>query len=96
MILFILAFKIYFIILSFVSVTLYFVSGGVYLLYHVFIQKSIEWEDFNLGEVDGDLLQIGLGLFSLQVGKMKIEKNEEGIQRVDTSSKAANICGNAP
>ncbi|XP_058486347.1 chitin synthase 1 isoform X1 [Solea solea] len=42
------------------------VIGGVYLVYHWLIQKSIEWSDFNLNEDDWRLLQIGLGLFFLQ------------------------------
>ncbi|XP_060897853.1 chitin synthase 1 [Labrus mixtus] len=42
------------------------VIGGVYLLYHVLIEKSIIWKDFNLGSDDWEILQIGLGLFFLQ------------------------------
>ncbi|KAM7015137.1 chitin synthase 1 [Tautogolabrus adspersus] len=42
------------------------VIGGVYLLYHVLIEQSIIWKDFNLGSVDRQLLEIGLGLFFLQ------------------------------
>ncbi|XP_071346094.1 chitin synthase 1 [Trachinotus anak] len=42
------------------------VIGGVYLLYNVFIQKSIVWSDFNLQKHDWELLQIGLVLFFLQ------------------------------
>ncbi|KAK1890823.1 Chitin synthase chs-1 [Dissostichus eleginoides] len=42
------------------------VIGGVYLLYHVLIEKSITWSDFNLQDADWELLQIGLVLFFLQ------------------------------
>ncbi|XP_035508265.1 chitin synthase 1 [Morone saxatilis] len=42
------------------------VIGGVYLLYHVLIEKSITWSDFNLQDDDWELLQVGLGLFFLQ------------------------------
>nr|XP_020494123.1 chitin synthase chs-1-like [Labrus bergylta] len=42
------------------------VIGGVYLLYHVLIEKSIIWKDFNLGSDDCEILKIGLGLFFLQ------------------------------
>ncbi|XP_040894744.1 chitin synthase 1 [Toxotes jaculatrix] len=42
------------------------VIGGVYLLYHVVIEKSIIWSDFNLQNDDWELLQIGLVLFFLQ------------------------------
>ncbi|KAM7423963.1 hypothetical protein PAMA_000360 [Pampus argenteus] len=41
------------------------VIGGVYLIYHALIQKSITWLDFEL-QNDWELLQIGLGLFFLQ------------------------------
>nr|XP_019954494.1 PREDICTED: uncharacterized protein LOC109636909 [Paralichthys olivaceus] len=42
------------------------VIGGVYLFYHVLIEKSIVWNDFNLQNDDWQLLQIGLWLFFLQ------------------------------
>ncbi|KAJ4947808.1 hypothetical protein JOQ06_009840 [Pogonophryne albipinna] len=42
------------------------VIGGVYLFYHVLIEKSITWSDFNLQDVDWELLQIGLVLLFLQ------------------------------
>ncbi|XP_042343741.1 chitin synthase 1 [Plectropomus leopardus] len=42
------------------------VIGGVYLFYHVLIEKSIIWSDFNLQSEDWELLQIGLVLFFLQ------------------------------
>ncbi|XP_059209388.1 chitin synthase 1 [Centropristis striata] len=42
------------------------VIGGVYLLYHVFFEKSIVWSEFNLTNADWELLQIGLVLFFLQ------------------------------
>ncbi|XP_044051750.1 chitin synthase 1 [Siniperca chuatsi] len=42
------------------------VIGAVYLFYHVLIQKSISWPDFNLQNDDWELLQIGLVLFFLQ------------------------------
>nr|XP_020471317.1 uncharacterized protein LOC109969026 [Monopterus albus] len=42
------------------------VIGGVYLIYHVLIEKSIVWSDFNLQNADWELLQVGLVLFFLQ------------------------------
>ncbi|XP_078106768.1 chitin synthase 1 isoform X2 [Sander vitreus] len=42
------------------------VIGAVYLIYHVLIEKSITWSDFNLQNDDWELLQIGLVLFFLQ------------------------------
>ncbi|XP_037609379.1 chitin synthase 1 [Sebastes umbrosus] len=42
------------------------VTGGVYLFYHVLIEKSIIWSDFNLQDNDWELLQVGLVLFFLQ------------------------------
>ncbi|KAK2920302.1 chitin synthase 1 [Channa argus] len=42
------------------------VIGAVYLLYHVLIQKSIIWSDFNLNNDEWELLQTGLVLFFLQ------------------------------
>ncbi|KAM9366708.1 chitin synthase 1 [Symphorus nematophorus] len=42
------------------------VIGGVYLIYHALIEKSIVWSDFNLQDTEGELLQIGLVLFFLQ------------------------------
>lgn len=43
------------------------VTGGVYLLYNVFIQKSIKWSEFKMDPYDDwGLLQAGLGLFFLQ------------------------------
>ncbi|TMS13689.1 Chitin synthase chs-1 [Larimichthys crocea] len=42
------------------------VIGGVYVLYHWFIEKSIYWDDFKLGKDDWELLQIGLVLLFLQ------------------------------
>ncbi|TKS70004.1 Hyaluronan synthase 3 [Collichthys lucidus] len=42
------------------------VIGGVYVLYHWFIEKSIKWDDFNLGKDDWELLQIGLVVLFLQ------------------------------
>lgn len=47
---------------------LYSVLGAVYLIYHLIFQQSIEWSDFNLQHDGGELLQVGLGLFLLQVG----------------------------
>ena len=38
-------------------------------MYHVLIEKSITWSDFNLEDADWELLQIGLVLFFLQVGR---------------------------
>lgn len=45
------------------------VVGGVYLIYHLLIQKSIIWSNFNLQSDDWELLQIGLVMFFLQVGR---------------------------
>ncbi|TDH17171.1 hypothetical protein EPR50_G00005670 [Perca flavescens] len=42
------------------------VIGAVYLIYHVLIEESITWSDFNLQNNDWELLQIGLVLFFLQ------------------------------
>ncbi|XP_043992616.1 chitin synthase 1 [Gambusia affinis] len=42
------------------------VIGAVYLIYHRLINKSIQWENFNLTGDEGDILQIGLVLFFLQ------------------------------
>ncbi|XP_075965873.1 chitin synthase 1 [Anarhichas minor] len=42
------------------------VIGAVYLFYHVLIEKSIIWSNFNLQDEDWELLQIGLVLFFLQ------------------------------
>ncbi|XP_037341431.2 chitin synthase 1 [Pungitius pungitius] len=42
------------------------VIGAVYLIYHVLIEKSITWSDFNLQDKDWELLQIGLVLLFLQ------------------------------
>ncbi|KAL6113224.1 uncharacterized protein ACO6RY_11557 [Pungitius sinensis] len=42
------------------------VIGAVYLVYHVLIEKSITWSDFNLQDKDWELLQIGLVLLFLQ------------------------------
>nr|XP_040056443.1 chitin synthase 1 [Gasterosteus aculeatus aculeatus] len=42
------------------------VIGVVYLIYHVLIEKSIIWKDFNLQDEDWELLQIGLVLLFLQ------------------------------
>ncbi|XP_034536216.1 chitin synthase 1 [Notolabrus celidotus] len=42
------------------------VIGAVYLIYHVLIEETITWEDFNLGDNDWLLLQSGLVLFFLQ------------------------------
>lgn len=47
--------------------------GAVYLLYYALIEKSITWTDFSLLDKDWELLQIGLVLFFLQVGKRKME-----------------------
>lgn len=44
------------------------VVGAVYLFYNVLVTKSIIWADFTIHDEWG-LLQIGLGLFSLQVGQ---------------------------
>ncbi|KAJ0056136.1 hypothetical protein NL108_003416, partial [Boleophthalmus pectinirostris] len=42
------------------------VIGGVYLLYHYFIAKTIVWKEFVIEKADGQLLQTGLGLLFLQ------------------------------
>ncbi|XP_068430923.1 chitin synthase 1 [Clinocottus analis] len=42
------------------------VIGAVYLFYHVLIEKSITWSNFDLKDADWELLQIGLVLFFLQ------------------------------
>ncbi|XP_069029899.1 chitin synthase 1 [Embiotoca jacksoni] len=42
------------------------VIAVVYMVYHVLIEKSITWSNFNLQNDDWQLLQIGLGLFFLQ------------------------------
>ncbi|XP_053174040.1 chitin synthase 1 [Scomber japonicus] len=42
------------------------VIGAVYLINYALIEDSIEWSDFNLGDADWELLQIGLVLFFLQ------------------------------
>ncbi|XP_028257826.1 chitin synthase 1 [Parambassis ranga] len=42
------------------------VIGGVYLLYHVLIEKTIVWSDFALRAAEWEILQTGLGLFFLQ------------------------------
>uniref|UniRef100_UPI0037E94D53 chitin synthase 1 n=1 Tax=Semicossyphus pulcher TaxID=241346 RepID=UPI0037E94D53 len=42
------------------------VIGGVYLIYHVLIEDTIVWDDFNLKDKDRELLQIGLVVFFLQ------------------------------
>ncbi|XP_060923619.1 chitin synthase 1 [Limanda limanda] len=42
------------------------VIGGVYLFYHVLIDKSIVWADYNMHDDDWQLLQIGLVLLFLQ------------------------------
>uniref|UniRef100_A0A3B5LPW2 chitin synthase n=1 Tax=Xiphophorus couchianus TaxID=32473 RepID=A0A3B5LPW2_9TELE len=42
------------------------VIGAVYLIYHKLLNKSIEWNNFNLAGHEGDILQIGLVLFFLQ------------------------------
>uniref|UniRef100_A0A3B5QCS4 chitin synthase n=1 Tax=Xiphophorus maculatus TaxID=8083 RepID=A0A3B5QCS4_XIPMA len=42
------------------------VIGAVYLIYHKLVNKSIEWNNFNLAGHEGDILQIGLVLFFLQ------------------------------
>ncbi|KAF3686333.1 Hyaluronan synthase 3 [Channa argus] len=47
------------------------VIGAVYLLYHVLIQKSIIWSDFNLNNDEWELLQTGLVLFFLQVQRIE-------------------------
>ncbi|KAI3377097.1 hypothetical protein L3Q82_000295 [Scortum barcoo] len=47
------------------------VIGGVYLIYHVLIEKTIVWSNFNLGGKEEELLQIGLGLFFLQVQRIE-------------------------
>lgn len=56
---------------SFLHDTCNSVVGGVYLFYHLLIKKSIIWSDFNMDSDDWQLLQIGLGLFFLQVGGRK-------------------------
>lgn len=50
--------------------------GVVYLIYHVLVQKSIIWSDFNLQGEGGEILQAGLGLFTLQVGGSKSEQKK--------------------
>lgn len=52
----------------FIGCIFYSVLGAVYLIYHLIFQKSINWSDFNLQNDGGELLQVGLGLFLLQVG----------------------------
>ncbi|XP_072321978.1 chitin synthase 1 [Eucyclogobius newberryi] len=42
------------------------VIGGVYLSYHYLVKKTIVWDDFKIGANESELLQIGLGLLSLQ------------------------------
>ncbi|XP_076012206.1 chitin synthase 1 [Genypterus blacodes] len=48
------------------SVLRVIVIGAVYLIYHVLIEKSVIWSDFNLQKDKTELLLIGLGLFFLQ------------------------------
>lgn len=60
--------------LFYVTDTFNSVVGGVYLVYHVLIQKSITWSDFNLNNADSELLQTGLVLLFLQVGRRKTKK----------------------
>lgn len=48
------------------SVLRIMVVGGVYLLYHYFISKTIVWKRYELNNEDWELLQIGLGLLFLQ------------------------------
>lgn len=50
-----------------------FFAGAVYLIYHKLLIKSIEWNNFNLAGHEGDILQIGLVLFFLQVSQRKTE-----------------------
>lgn len=48
------------------SVLRIIVIGGVYLFYYVVVTKEMVWEDFTIKDDEWELLQIGLGLFSLQ------------------------------
>lgn len=54
---------------------MYCVTGVVYLIYHVLIEKSIIWKDFNLQDEDWELLQIGLVLLFLQVNGRRTEND---------------------
>ncbi|XP_051920060.1 chitin synthase 1 [Hippocampus zosterae] len=42
------------------------VIGAVYLFYHVLLEESVIWSDFNLNGDEWELLQVGLVLFFLQ------------------------------
>lgn len=66
---------------------MYSVVGGVYVLYHWFIEKSIYWDDFKLGKDDWELLQIGLVLLFLQVGRMRMEKKQTRVTQVEMDSR---------
>lgn len=44
------------------------------------IQKSIVWSDFNLQSEDWELLQIGLVVFFLQVGKGEDKKTDINLE----------------
>lgn len=48
------------------SVLRIIVIGGVYLFYYVLVTKEMVWKDFTIKDDEWELLQIGLGLFSLQ------------------------------
>ncbi|KAK7913398.1 hypothetical protein WMY93_013609 [Mugilogobius chulae] len=48
------------------SVLRIIVTGGVYLFYHYLLAGTIVWKDFVIEDDEGELLQIGLGLFFLQ------------------------------
>lgn len=63
--------------LFYISDTMYSVAGAVYLFYHVLIDKSIIWSDFNLQDDDWELLQIGLVLLFLQVSGRKTAKQTD-------------------
>lgn len=53
--------------LDWIACTFYSAIGAVYLIYHLVLQESIIWSNFNLQNGGGELLQAGLGLFLLQV-----------------------------
>lgn len=68
--------------------------GVVYLIYHVFVQKSIIWSDFNLQKEGGEILQAGLGLFLLQVGGSKSKQEKGKRQAVETCQSCVTFSNN--
>lgn len=72
-------------LLFYISKTLSFV-GGVYLIHNVLIEDSIIWSDFHLGSDDWELLQIGLVVFFLQVGRGKREQTNFPVGQLSLSN----------